>query len=312
MRHDSCIQTGWPSVDRCIGISEATSGPRRPAASGLTPVERAREDLAALQNRTSRTTRPRITSSPGGLVRGGLHEFLGLFGPDGDLPSRTWTPPMGVLGRLAHAALTHASPSRGTVAWIGQRIRPEPGALPRDSTDLATASMVIRPRGTTARFWAIERTLRCPAVCCVIADGSDTSQLISRRLHLVAEDHDCTLVLARPPRDQLALSSASTRWRVRRSPTTGHHPRWRLDLLRCRGRQRLIGRDPPPLLPASDLDSSVCSWLLEWDPVHGPLDISNADPVSCAPPSTSHPVRMAAYLAHRSGRPASATPRRHA
>ncbi|MCH2133465.1 MAG: hypothetical protein MK116_06930 [Phycisphaerales bacterium] len=243
---------------------------------------------------------------PGGLVTGGLHEFLAPGG------SRGWAPPMAVLGHLATAALAAAPPRRGTVAWIGQRVCPEPAALP--SHALSHASMIVRPRGTTARFWAIERTMRCPAVCCVVADGSDATRTMTRRLHLVAEEHDCTLLLARPPREHDTITSAATRWRIHRVPSQTTRPRWRLELLRCRGRQRLIGRDPPSrdsVTPQHSSPDVSCSWLLEWDPIHGPVDVSTTGAVHCARLEPARAPRLAPHVADRSRR-STAAPIRHA
>jgi protein ImuA len=91
-------------------------------------------------------------------------------------------------------------------------------------------------------------------------DGLD--RLAGRRLQLAAEAsrHDSGGVTAfalhrrfRPPRRGRAASAALSRWRVTAAPSEDllgenfiGRPRWRLDLLRCRG-------------------AAPGSWQVEWD-----------------------------------------------
>ena len=93
------VPSGWPSIDRVTG-----------SASGAP-----------------------------GLVRGCVHEWLGVGGPGParrDRDPREWSPPLLILAHLARRAACDAA-SRGapaSVIWIGRRVWPYPGAIARRTT----------------------------------------------------------------------------------------------------------------------------------------------------------------------------------
>jgi len=182
------------------------------------------------------------------LACGVLHEW---FAVDGE------SSPLLIFTHLArqtlHATLQGAGVggSRTCVVWIGRRVWPYPCAIvpaPASSTaprhSLLNHSLFVDAPDDAARLWAIDLAVRCPAVACVIADGSGLSLAHTRRLQLAASssasesigDHaiagdnsggtgasgGALVLLARPPADQRTLSCAATRWLVvpARSPET--------------------------------------------------------------------------------------------
>jgi hypothetical protein len=90
-------------------------------------------------------------------------------------------------------------------------------------------------------LWAIDLAMRSAAVNVVIADCSRLRMAESRRLQLAAERGRALALLARPAWEGGELSAASTRWRVRRSPSPSSAPRWIVELLRCKQAQGRSG-----------------------------------------------------------------------
>jgi protein ImuA len=91
-------------------------------------------------------------------------------------------------------------------------------------------------------LWAAEEALRCPAVgavCLVAAAPIDLTA--GRRLQLAAEAGGALGIALVPAHALARPSAAHTRWRISTLPGTGAaahdlgEPRWRLELLRCRG-----------------------------------------------------------------------------
>lgn len=244
----SSVPTGWPSVDVAIG---------------------------------------------GGLIRGALHEWFGVAegrheatqarGPEGTEWQRgsAWTPPLIMLIHLVRQVLNDQTFMR-YAAWIGQRCIPYGGALIGSDGDrrLLERSIFIMAERPDDRLWAVDLALRCSAIGVVVADGSRFDMVATRRIQLVAKAHQTPALLVRPPWDVHELSAAQTRWLVRteegtkarrRGGTEGQrqegteewkneantlNPRWRVELLRCKGRQ--AGAVQPS-------DSGLRGWTLEWD-----------------------------------------------
>lgn len=91
-------------------------------------------------------------------------------------------------------------------------------------------------------LWALEEALRCKRLAGVLGEVGRLDLTASRRLQLAAEAGGVTGLLLRLGEERAgAASAAVTRWRVAPAPsdTLGEpgvgEPRWRLDLLRCRG-----------------------------------------------------------------------------
>lgn len=160
----------------------------------------------------------------GGLPRAALHEILAAE--------------PGAAAGFAALVLARAG---GTVLWIA----PEPDAWPPGLArfGLSPAQLVlVRAARAEDALWAMEETLRCPAVgaaLLVIAGALDLTPL--RRLQLAAEAGGVLGLLLRPDADGAAPTAALTRWRIGAAPSLSDSahalgdPSWRIDLLRCRG-----------------------------------------------------------------------------
>ena len=174
----------------------------------------------------------------GGLARGALHEILGAGGDeeDGALAAAFAA---GILGRLA---------GDDTVLWCLPRPDLYGHGLAAHGLDPAHIVLVRAPRDSEI-LWAMEEGLRTPGIAAVVGEVGTLAAVASRRLQLAAERSGITAFLLRRWRDsgQAARernlpNAAVTRWRIaalpsqplRGEPGVGR-PRWRAELLRCRG-----------------------------------------------------------------------------
>ena len=158
----------------------------------------------------------------GGLARAGLHEITGP-----DLGSTTAFAAL-ILGR-----------TQNTVLWIG----PDPDAWPPGLArfGLRPENLVFVHAGTAQDgLWAMEESLRCPAIGGALLELREIDLTAARRLQLAAESGGPIGLLLRAGAEAGQASPALTRWRVSPIPGTGAphdlgDPGWRLELLRCRG-----------------------------------------------------------------------------
>jgi protein ImuA len=199
----------------------------------------------------------------GGLARGAVHEILGADGDeeDGALAAAFTAR---ILGRLA----LPTSPSRpcgpgpslsplkggegrgevGVILWC--QCRPDlygPG-LAVHGLDPGRVVMVRTSRDAEI-LWAMEEGLRARGIVAVVGEVGSLPMVASRRLQLAAERSGITAFMLRrwreggqAARERALPNAAVTRWRIaalpsrpmRDEPGVGH-PRWRVELLRCRG-----------------------------------------------------------------------------
>lgn len=178
----------------------------------------------------------------GGLARGGLHDLT--------------FPPEEAAGAATGFAALLLGRTGGTVFWIAEEPDAWPPGLARFGLDPA-ALVLVRARGADA-LWAMEEALRSPAsagALLVLARPPDLTA--ERRLMLAAQTGGGIGLLLRPEAEE-APGAALTRWRVASLPGLGasRHdlgdPRWRVELLRCRG-----GRPG--------------AWVLSWSASAGTL-----------------------------------------
>jgi protein ImuA len=176
----------------------------------------------------------------GGLARGALHEFLGAGGDEED-------------GALAAAFAAYTlGRLTGTADGIALWCLPRPDlygpGLAAHGLDPGRVVLVQAPCDAEI-LWAMEEGLRASGIVAVVGEVGTLAAVASRRLQLAAERSGTTAFLLRRWRDggqaarERALPNAAvTRWRiaalpsraVRGEPGVGH-PRWRIELLRCRG-----------------------------------------------------------------------------
>lgn len=173
----------------------------------------------------------------GGLARGAVHEIAGAGGDaeDGALVAAFAAM---ILARLAGGA---------PVLWC--RSRPDlygPGLI---GLGLDPARLVLVAAREAEILWAMEEGLHSPGLATVVGEIGVFPAVASRRLQLAAERSGVTaLVLRRwrngaaAARERARPNAAASRWRVAPLPSAPRagepgvgRPRWRLDLLRCRG-----------------------------------------------------------------------------
>lgn len=175
----------------------------------------------------------------GGLALGALHEITS-GGPDIEHGVAAMMLSAGILARL-----------RGQVLWVLER--PDLFAPALDAAGLQGDRVIYAEAGNAATvLLTMEEGLRHAGLAGVVGELSGKLTLTaSRRLQLAAEQSGVTcLVLRRSRRHDDALFSeptaAVTRWRVTAVPAPSMfthspqtpglaRPRWRLDLVRCRG-----------------------------------------------------------------------------
>ncbi len=175
----------------------------------------------------------------GGLALGALHEIAG-GGPDIEHETAAMMLSAGILARLP-----------GQVLWVLER--PDLFAPALDGVGLQADRVIYAEAGNAAMvLLTMEEGLRHAGLAGVIGELSGKLTLTaSRRLQLAAEQSGVTCLVLRCGRrhDDARLvepTAAATRWRVSAMPapalfahapeTPGlARPRWRLDLVRCRG-----------------------------------------------------------------------------
>src|SRR5277367_3479950 len=153
----------------------------------------------------------------GGLARGAVHELVGMGGDeeDGALAAAFAA---GIIGRLERD---------GIVLWCLPRADlygPGLAVLGLDPARL----VLVRAWRDAEILWAIEEGLRATGVAAVVGEVGTFPAVASRRLQLAAERSGVTAFVLRRWRD----GSEAAR---ERSLPNAAPPRWRVELLRCRG-----------------------------------------------------------------------------
>ena len=187
----------------------------------------------------------------GGLARGAVHEFAGMGGDEED-GALTAGFAAGILVRLGSHPNSPPRAGEGTGGGIVLWCLPRPdlygpglAALGLDPARL----VLVQARRDAEILWAVEEGLRSAGVAAVVGELGIFPTVASRRLQLAAERSGVTAFVLRRWRDGAQAArerglpnAAATRWRiaaqpsvpVRAEPGIGH-PRWRVELLRCRG-----------------------------------------------------------------------------
>ena len=174
----------------------------------------------------------------GGLARSALHEILGAGGDEED----------GALAAAFAAAILGRLEKDGIVLWCLPRPDLYGPGLAAHGLDPGRVVLVRAPRDAEI-LWAMEEGLRAPGILAVVGEVGTLPTVASRRLQLAAERSGITALLLRRWRNsgqaahERALPNAAvTRWRITALPSHAApgepgvgRPRWRVELLRCRG-----------------------------------------------------------------------------
>jgi protein ImuA len=174
----------------------------------------------------------------GGLARGALHEILGLGGDEED----------GALAAGFAAGIVGRFGAGGHVLWCLSRADLYGPGLAACGLDPGCLVLVWAARDAEI-LWAMEEGLRAPGLDAVIGEAGILPSVTSRRLQLAAEGSGIPAFLLRrwrnadvAARERTLPNAAATRWRISVLPSVRAggmpgvgQPRWRVELLRCRG-----------------------------------------------------------------------------
>jgi protein ImuA len=170
----------------------------------------------------------------GGLPLGAVHELVGADVADG-----------AVYGLAAHwLGLAQRREPGKWVLWCGRTEHLYAPGLRLAGLDPTRLVTVRAPRDEDA-LWVLEEALRCRDLAGAVAEIDSLGLAQSRRLQLAAEAGGVGFLLRAPGAvngEGLGASAAVTRWQIAALPSAAGPapgvlgaPRWRLELMRCRG-----------------------------------------------------------------------------
>lgn len=170
----------------------------------------------------------------GGLPLGAVHELVASDVADG-----------AVFGLAAHwLGMAQRREAGKWVLWCGRARHLYAPGLRFAGLDPRRLVTVQAPRDEEA-LWVLEEALRCRDLAGAVAEIDGLSLAQSRRLQLAAEAGGIGFLLRAPGASSgegLGVSAAVTRWRIAALPSPAGPapgvlaaPRWRLELMRCRG-----------------------------------------------------------------------------
>ncbi len=177
----------------------------------------------------------------GGLAWGGIHEWF-----ESKAISNKNKEPGTICLLPAYIAAKAWSEKNGNayITWIGKDCWPTPFLLqqlkalyPQIETDFSSCCLFTDPPDKNLKLWAIETALKSQGVCAVIASCETLRFSLSRRMALAAEDGGSVGLFIRPLKDKNTPSAALSRWQIKSVPSPTEHPRWEIELLKCKGKQ---------------------------------------------------------------------------
>jgi protein ImuA len=95
--------------------------------------------------------------------------------------------------------------------------------------------LIVRPADHATLLFAVNESLRCAAVVCVVAPVERLTRIEARRLQLSAETGGAVALLLRPDDPRSVEHAAVTRWRVVPAPGTRLLHRWTMQLVHGHG-----------------------------------------------------------------------------
>jgi len=97
--------------------------------------------------------------------------------------------------------------------------------------------LFIDPPNEKLRLWCTENSLRSPAVAVTISSFKKLSFPVSRRLALVAKQSGSLGLFVESFKQSTTPGFAETKWTIRPEPSDSENPKWKLRLIRYRGKQ---------------------------------------------------------------------------
>ncbi|HEV8015269.1 MAG TPA: hypothetical protein VGP48_07030 [Stellaceae bacterium] len=195
-----------------------------------------------------------------GLPVAALHEVEGAGGEGED----------GAAALFLASVLARLTPAR-PVLWCLQRADLHAPGLALAGL-AAQRLLLVHAPDEREILWAMEEGLRSRALAAVVGEVEALALPASRRLQLAAEDSGVTGFVLHRSGGKAAASAAVTRWRIAAvpaAPIAGEpgigRPRWRVELLRCRG-----GMPAAWEMEASDVQSGPAAG-------HGAVSAALAD-----------------------------------
>jgi protein ImuA len=169
-----------------------------------------------------------------GLPLGAVHELVAADAADG-----------AVYGLAAHwLGLAQRREAGKWVLWCGRTEHLYAPGLRLAGLD-PMHLMTVRAVRDEDALWVLEEALRCRDLAGAVAEIESLGLAQSRRLQLAAEAGGIGYLLRAPGAangEGLGASAAVTRWRIAALPSAAGPasgvlgpPRWRLELMRCRG-----------------------------------------------------------------------------
>ena len=215
---------GLAALRRRVALLERRTAAAEPAGGGA--AEAWRFGLDALD----------AALPEGGLAPGGLHEAAGAAPGDGPAAAAFLAALLARLRRRDGRRAVLVCQSRASP--FGRLYGPGWRDLGLEPADL----LLLSARRDRDAAWAMEEGLRSAGLAAVLGEVESLDFTLSRRLALAAREGLAPALLLR--RDGLGPASAAcSRWRVAALPGRAARfdeaapglPRWRLELLRCRG-----------------------------------------------------------------------------
>lgn len=208
-------------------------------------VRNLRTQIQRLEGFRSRGGLPdpaRLSSFPwSSFPFGAVHEFLCARRED-------VAPTSGFIAGL----LAHVTGRRVVTLWISAGRRLFPSALKAFGLDPECFLFIDVARETEV-LWAMEESLKCPAVSAVVGEIGNIDFTASRRLQLAVEQSHATGFVVRNTSRMIGTTAFVSRWRITTLPSNVDDnlpgvgfPVWKVELLRMRN-----GRPG--------------SWIVRWE-----------------------------------------------
>ncbi len=206
---------------------QSTAGPLKAATNGATSnnapsvMERLAREVRGLETAGKQAThKPTISCGcaaldrclpDGGYAAGSVIEYLRAM------------PGCGASTLAFTAAAVAMRSTSGFVVIVDTQHNIYPPALASWGIDLEKL-VLVRPQSDVDALWAVDQSLRTPAVAAVVADVERIDDRAARRMQLAAEQGGGLALLLRPASARRGPSWADVQWMVRSLPSQDVSP----------------------------------------------------------------------------------------